>query len=493
MSEQNLKSKTKQGLAWSMIERFATQGIQFLFGIILARLLSPDDYGIIAMPLVFLALAQCFIDSGFSTALIRKPDLTEDDLSTAFYFNVGVGIICYIILFLTSPLIAGFYNTPILSDLLKVTALATLFNPLCAVQQAILTRRIDFKTQAVVSLTGAIISGVLGLVMAYSGFGVWSLVCQQVGGYLLRTLLLWIMVKWRPKHVWSWESFHYLWGFGSKMLGSGLLDTAYNNIYPIVIGKYYSANDLGNYTRAQQFSSLPSSNITGILQRVTFPVLSTIQNEDERLERNYRKILKLSAFLIFPLMLMLSAVADPLIRVLLTDKWEGAIILLQIMCFSMMWYPIHAINLNLLTVKGRSDLFLRLEIIKKTVGVLIICVTIPHGIIWMVSGGIISSMFSLIINTYYTGKLINVGYLKQMSDLLPIFGVSFIMWLAVHASFLFLHNIYIQLVLGITIGLLIYVVGAWLFLKSEWNDAIDMLPNQLKKNHIIKQKNNIYI
>lgn len=493
MSEQNLKSKTKQGLAWSMIERFATQGIQFLFGIILARLLSPDDYGIIAMPLVFLALAQCFIDSGFSTALIRKPDLTEDDLSTAFYFNVGVGIICYIILFLTSPLIAGFYNTPILSDLLKVTALATLFNPLCAVQQAILTRRIDFKTQAVVSLTGAIISGVLGLVMAYSGFGVWSLVCQQVGGYLLRTLLLWIMVKWRPKHVWSWESFHYLWGFGSKMLGSGLLDTAYNNIYPIVIGKYYSANDLGNYTRAQQFSSLPSSNITGILQRVTFPVLSTIQNEDERLERNYRKILKLSAFLIFPLMLMLSAVADPLIRVLLTDKWEGAIILLQIMCFSMMWYPIHAINLNLLTVKGRSDLFLRLEIIKKTVGVLIICVTIPHGIIWMVSGGIISSMFSLIINTYYTGKLINVGYLKQMSDLLPIFGVSFIMWLAVHASFLFLHNIYIQLVLGITIGLLIYVVGAWLFLKSEWNDAIDMLPNQLKKNHIIKKKNNIYI
>lgn len=493
MSEQNLKSKTKQGLAWSMIERFATQGIQFLFGIILARLLSPDDYGNIAMPLVFLALAQCFIDSGFSTALIRKPDLTEDDLSTAFYFNVGVGIICYIILFLTSPLIAGFYNTPILSDLLKVTALATLFNPLCAVQQAILTRKIDFKTQAAVSLTGAIVSGIAGLVMAYSGLGVWSLVCQQVGGYLLRALLLWIMVKWHPKHVWSWKSFRYLWGFGSKMLGSGLLDTAYNNIYPIVIGKYYSANDLGNYTRAQQFSSLPSSNITGILQRVTFPVLSTIQNEDERLERNYRKILKLSAFLIFPLMLMLSAVADPLIRVLLTDKWEGAIILLQIMCFSMMWYPIHAINLNLLTVKGRSDLFLRLEIIKKTVGVLIICVTIPHGIIWMVSGGIISSMFSLIINTYYTGKLINVGYLKQMSDLLPIFGVSFIMWLAVHASFLFLHNIYIQLVLGITIGLLIYVVGAWLFLKSEWNDAIDMLPNQLKKNHIIKQKNNRYI
>lgn len=487
MSEQTLKSKTKRGLAWSLIERFSTQGVQFLFGIILARLLSPDDYGIIAMPLVFLALAQCFIDSGFSTALIRKPDLNEDDLSTAFYFNVGVGIVCYIILFFTSPLIASFYNTPILSDLLKVTALATLFNPLCAVQQAILTRRIDFKTQAVVSLTGAIISGILGLIMAYSGFGVWSLVCQQVGGYLLRTLLLWIMVKWRPQYTWSWESFHYLWGFGSKMLGSGLLETAYSNIYPIVIGKYYSANDLGNYTRAQQFSSLPSSNITGILQRVTFPVLSTIQNEDERLARNYRKILKLSAFLIFPLMMILSAVADPLIRVLLTDKWAGCIILLQIICFSMMWYPIHAINLNLLTVKGRSDLFFRLEVIKKVVGISIMCVTIPHGIVWMVSGGIVGCMVSLIINTYYTGKLIRVGYLTQMGDLLPIFVVSFIMWLLIHASFLLTSNIYIQLPLGIAVGVTAYVTGARFMLKKEWNEAIEMIPQKFR--HSSKRHN----
>lgn len=235
----NLKTKTRKGLVWSVIERFATQGVQFLFGIILARLLSPEDYGTIAMPLVFLAIAQCFIDSGFSTALIRKPELTEEDLSTAFYFNIGVGVVCYLALFLTSPLIADFYNTPILSDLLKVTALATLFNPLCAVQQALLTRKIDFKTQAVVSLSGAIVSGIVGLTMAYSGFGVWSLVCQQVGGYIIRTILLWGFSKWKPKRVWSWESFHYLWGFGSKLLGSGLLDTIYKNIYPIVIGKFF--------------------------------------------------------------------------------------------------------------------------------------------------------------------------------------------------------------------------------------------------------------
>lgn len=480
MQQESLKNKTKKGLAWSMIERFATQGVQFLFGIILARLLSPDDYGVIAMPLVFLAIAQCLIDSGFSTALIRKPELTEDDLSTAFYFNIGIGILCYAVLFFSSPLIADFYHTPILSSLLKVTALAVLFNPLCAVQQAILTRKIDFKTQAIVSLSGAVVSGIVGLYMAYNGFGVWSLVFQQVGGYVMRTILLWILGKWKPKRKWSWESFHYLWGFGSKLLGSALLDTIYNNIYPIVIGKYFSANDLGNYTRAQQFSTLPSSNVTGVLQRVTFPVLSSIQNEDERLAKNYRKILKLSAFLIFPLMLMLSAIADPLVRVLLTDKWEGSIILLQIICFSMMWYPIHAINLNLLTVKGRSDLFFRLEILKKVVGVIIMCITIPNGILWMVSGSVVSSMIALVINTYYTGKIIHVGYLKQMKDLLPILGVSFAMWLVIHVSFWLFSNIYTQLFTGIVAGVVFYLVSAKNILKSEWNDVLDMVPEKFK-------------
>lgn len=477
----NLKQKTQKGLVWSFVERFSTQGIQFVFSVILARLLSPDDYGIIAMPLVFLSIAQCFIDSGFSGALIRKPDLTEDDLSTAFYFNIGVGTVCYLALFLASPLIADFYHTPVLADLLKVTALATLFNPLCAVQQAILTRKIDFRTQAVVSLSGAIVSGIVGLVMAYKGFGVWSLVCQQVGGNIIRTVLLWTMGRWVPKRRWSWESFRYLWGFGSKMLGSALLETTYNNIYPIVIGKFFSAGDLGNYTRAYQFASLPSSNVTGVLQRVTFPVLSTIQNEDDRLARNYRKILRLSAFLIFPMMLMLSAIADPLVRILLTDKWEGCIILLQIVCFSMMWYPIHAINLNLLTVKGRSDLFFRLEIAKKVVGVAIMCVTIPNGILWMVSGGIVGSMISLVINTYYTGKLIRVGYLEQMKDLLPIFGVSLVMWLLIHASLWLTSNLYIQLPLGILVGAIVYVVGAKWLLRSEWEDAMGMIPARFRR------------
>lgn len=471
-----LRSETKQGLAWSMIENFATRGLQFLFGIILARLLSPDDYGVIAMPLVFLAIAQCFIDSGFSSALIRKPELKEEDLSTAFYFNIIVGVVCYGILFFTSPLIADFYNTPILSDLLKVTALATLFNPLCTVQQTILTRKIDFRTQAIVSLAGALISGIIGLIMAYNGYGVWSLVFQQVGGYTLRTILLWILCSWRPKLLWSWESFHYLWGFGSKMLASALLNTLYSNVYPIVIGKFFSAKDLGNYTRAHNYGTLPSSQLTGVLQRVTFPVLSRMQNEDDRLAANYRRMLRLSALVIFPIMMMLSAVADPLVRVFLTDKWEGCILYLQIMCFSMMWYPIHAINLNLLQVKGRSDIFFRLEVIKKIIATVVMCITIPNGILWMVSGGIFSSLACLVVNTYYTGKLIHVGYLLQMRDVFPVFVLSLAMWSLIHITTFPIDSSYIQLVTGTAIGALFFLCCARHFLKRDWHDAVSMLP-----------------
>lgn len=466
MSEQSLTKKAKYGLIWSTVERFGTQGIQFLFGIILARLLTPEDYGIIAMPLVFLALAQCFIDSGFSSALIRKPVLKEEDLSTAFYFNIGVGVSCYIILFIASPLIADFYNTPILADVLKVTALATLLNPLATVQQTILTRDINFKSQTIISMTGAIISGCVGLWMAYSDYGVWSLVVQQVGAALIRVILLWITVKWRPVTKWSKESFAYLWGFGSKLLGVSLINTTYDNIYPIVIGKFYSPQDLGNYTRAQSFADLPSMNVTGILQRVTFPVLSTMQDNDERLALNYRKILRLSAFCVFPVMTGLAAVAEPLIICLLGDKWVGCILFIQLLCFSKMWYPIHAINLNLLTVKGRSDLFLRLEIIKKVIITVILVATIPFGIKCMVTGMILTSLLSLLVNTHYTGKMINCGFNIQMKDLSMSLVLSIMMFILIRALFLFVSNCLLQLILGFVIGAAFYIIMSAL-LKSK--------------------------
>ena len=475
MSEQSLTNKAKYGLIWSSLERFGTQGIQFLFGIILARLLTPEDYGIIAMPLVFLALAQCFIDSGFSTALIRKPDLKDEDLSTAFYFNIGVGVFCYIILFFASPLIADFYNTPILEDVLKVTALATLLNPLATVQQTILTRVINFKSQTIISITGAIISGCVGLWMAYSGYGVWSLVVQQVGAALIRVILLWVIVKWRPVTKWSKESFEYLWDFGSKLLGVSLLNTTYDNIYPIVIGKFYSPQDLGNYTRAQSFVDLPSINVTGILQRVIFPVLSTMQDNDERLALNYRKILRLSAFCVFPVMTGLAAVADPLIICLLGDKWVGCILFIQLLCLSKMWYPIHAINLNLLTVKGRSDLFLRLEIIKKIIITVILVATIPFGIKCMVSGMILTSVLSLLVNTHYTGKMINCGFYIQMKDLSMSLVLSIAMFILIRAFFLFVSNCLLQLIFGFVIGAAFYIIMSALLKSKDLSYLLEII------------------
>lgn len=475
MPEESLKNKAKNGLIWSTIERFGTQGIQFIFGIILARLLSPEDYGVIAMPMVFLALAQCFIDSGFSSALIRKPELKEEDLSTAFYFSILVGLFCYGLLFITSPLIAAFYNTPILADILKVTALATLLNPLATVQQTLLTRDINFKSQTVISMTGAILSGIVGIWMAYSGYGVWSLVVQQIGAATIRVVLLWLSVKWRPTARWSKESFKYLWGFGSKLLGVSLIDTTYNNIYPLIIGKFYTPQNLGNYTRAQNFADLPSVNLTGVLQRVTYPVLSTIQNDDERLAHSYRLVLKLTAYCVFPLMIGLAAVADSLIISLLGEKWIGCILFIQLICFAKVLYPIHAINLNLLAVKGRSDLFLRLEFIKKGIITIVLMFTIPFGITCMVAGTIFTSLCCLVVNTFYTGRMISCGLGVQVRDLLPSFVLSLVMFGVIRLMHIFIENNLVHLALSIIVGGLVYVGVSYILKMSELKYIIDLI------------------
>lgn len=471
----NLRQKTKSGLLWSSVERFSNQGVQFLFSIILARLLAPEDYGIVAMVVIFFAIAQTFVDSGFSNAIVRKKDRTESDLSTCFYFNIFVGLGFYILLFLCSPFIAGFYDQPILSPIVKISGLTVLINSLCIVQQAQFTIRIDFKTQAKVTLTSTVISGILGILLAYLGYGVWALVWQGVTGSFVRMILFWILSKWRPRESFSKDSFHYLFGYGSKLLASGLLDTTYNNIYPIVIGKFYSPAQLGNFSRAQGWASLPSSNITGILQRVTFPVLTEMQDDNERLATNYRKLLRLSAFVVFPLMMLLAAVASPLVRVVITSKWDACVPYLQIICFAMMWYPIHAINLNLLQVKGRSDLFLRLEIIKKVVGVCVMCVTIPLGVTAMCFGMVFTSINALFINTYYTGKLINVGYLTQMKDLLPIIFISLLVGACAYASTWLFSTEWIKLFMAVVIGGIMYLILSLFFAKDEYIEVMNVI------------------
>lgn len=471
----SLKEKTVKGLIWSSIDRFSSQGIQFVFGLIMARLLVPADYGVVAMLGIFLALSQSFIDSGFSTALIQKINRTEVDFSTVFYFNLVASVFFYALLWLGAPAIAAFYDMPLLESVTRVVALNLVINALSGVQNAKLGIALDFKTRAKISLSVTLFSGIVGISLAYAGYGVWALVVQMVGSALLNTLLLWLFVRWKPQLVFSWTSFRELFTFGSKLLASGLLDTLYGNLVPLLVGKFYSATSLGLYSRALGLGNYPSSNITSVIQNVTFPVLSSIQNDDERLSSGYRRLLRLSVFIIFPLMVGLSAVADPLVRLVLTDKWEGCIYLLQILCFSLMWYPVHAINLNLLQVKGRSDYFLKLEIIKKIFGACVLCVTVPLGLVAMCYGSVFVSMVCLTFNTHYTHRLIGYGFKRQMREMLPVLlhalVMGFIAWSVVQA----LPTPGMQLLGGILSGAAYYLLGAWLLRFEELREALSLL------------------
>ena len=471
----SLKQKAAKGVLWSTVERFSVQGVQFLIMIVMARLLTPHDYGLIGMLAIFIAVAQSLVDSGFSQALIRKRERTSVDESTVFYFNIAVGLLLYGALYAMSPLVARFYESPELEPLMRVVCLSVVFNSLAVVQRARLTLNIDFKTQAKASLTAAIVSGVVGIWMAHTGWGVWSIAAQQLTNLGVNTLLLWAFARWRPLWAYSWRSFWELFSFGSKLMVSGLLDTLYRNIYLIVIGKAFSAKDLGYYTRAHQFAEFPSSNLTGILQRVTYPVLCKIQDDDERLVGAYRRFLRVSAFLIFPLLVGLSAVADPLVLLLLKEQWLYAATLLKILCFSMMWYPIHSINLNLLQVKGRSDLFLKLEVMKKIIGIAILCGTLPFGLVVMCAGQIVSSVLCLAINTHYTGKLIRVGFVRQMRDLAPVLALSLAMWVVVTGVQTLVGTAALKLAVGVTTGVVFYAGVSRLFRFSELKEMTDIL------------------
>lgn len=470
-----IKEKTVRGFAWSAIDNFANQGVLFVISILLARILSPADYGLIAMITIFLAISNCFINSGFGNALVRKVDLSDEDCSTAFFFNIIVSVLCYIVVFIISPFVAVFYDRPILTAILRWQGLTLILGACIIVQKSLINKKIDFKTTTKVSVSSNILSGIVALLMAYHGYGVWALVGMGLSQSVLQIILFWYYSSWRPRMIWSKGSFHYLWNYGSKLLASGLLDTIFNNIYPIVIGKIYSPVNLGYYTRAWGFAQLPSSNVTGIIQRVTFPVLCSFQSDDERLSLNYRRLLRMSAFIVFPLMLGLAAVANPLIHVLLTAKWAQTIIYLQIICFAMMWYPIHAINLNLLQVKGRSDLFLKLEIIKKLMAVVVILCSVPFGVIGICYGSVVSSLLSLTINTYYTGRLINIGFLKQMRDIFLILILSIVASSIVLLVVDLLDNPLMSLFAGILIGLVIYLGLSKMFKVQEMYDILDYL------------------
>lgn len=475
MADENLKNKTKKGVYWTFFNQLVINGFSFVVGVVMARHLSPSDYGITALPAVLIDIANVFIYGGLSTALVRKPEISEKDLSTSFIYSLSVGIVCFSLLFVIAPYVSDFYNEEVLTPLIRVTSLTFLWYALATPQNVILNRALNFKTLSKVTISTRIIGGGMGILCAILGYGLWSLVVMNVVSSLAQTVLLWSFVKWIPKEKWSKESFRYLWGFGNKLILVGILERIYLNITPIIIGKYFSTAELGLYNRAKGYADLPSQQGTNVVHQVTFPVLSRMQNDDIALANSYRKMLKVTAFVLFPIMMLLAALAHPFIVVLVTSKWEASVLYLQIMCFASMWYPIHAINLNLLQVKGRSDLFLRIELIKKVLGVIVIFVTLPFGLVVFCVGSVVYAIVSLFVNTFYTDRLIKLGFIAQMKDLLPTIGLSLLMYAVVTITISFIPNDFAQLIIGGIVGLGLYMLLARIFKFSELEDVKYML------------------
>ena len=419
MGQDNLKQKVSKGLLWNTIHNLSMKGIQFLLMLFMARLLSPDDYGTVGLLAIFIQLSNTFAESGFSLALVRKQDRTQVDLSTAFYFNIVVGIICYFIVFCIAPWVADFYNKPILTSLLRVLALTIPISSLSTVLVAMMNYNMQFKKQAMISITHTLVSGALGLAMAFIGYGVWALVGQSLIATCFGTVLCWIFNRWHPSWIYSWKSFREMFGFSSKLLLTRIIDTIYGNVYSIVIGKVYSPATLGHYTRAQNWATMPSTNIVGILNNVSFASLSKIQDDIERLRSVYRKMIKTSAFIVFPLMFGLSAVSLPLIFFTIGTKWELCAQILQIICFMFVFMPIQSLNINLIQAMGRSDLSLKISVVGKVLSLLVLFGSLPFGIIPMCWFSVISSVVILLINFYYVGKLLELSILSQLKDLFP--------------------------------------------------------------------------
>lgn len=424
MQQESLKNKTIKGVGWSAADALLGQGVTFIVGLVLARLLSPDEYGLIGICLIFTTVLNGIVDSGFSNALIRKKEVTDEDYNTMFMTNMAISIVLYVLLFISAPLVSDFFHRIELTALVRVTGLILFLNALSITQVTILTKNIDFKTKTKASLVSAIISGVIGIVMAFMGYGVWSLVAQQLSKQLLYTLCLWVLNKWWPKFTFYNDSFKYMWGFGWKLLVSGILNNVWNQLYQVVIGRCYTSSTLGHYTRANECASIFSSNLTTIIQRVTFPVLSELQDDKKKLLVSYRKLIKVSMFVTVICMFALGAMAEPMIYSLIGPQWHQAATFLPFICITMSLYPLHAINLNMLQVQGRSDLFLYLEIVKKIITLIPIFIGAFVGVYWMLCASIFTGFIAFLLNSWFTGKFLNYSSWQQLKDVLPSYLIA---------------------------------------------------------------------
>lgn len=448
---------------WRFAERCGAQLVTFIVSIVLARLLTPDDYGTIALVTVFTTIMQVFVDSGLGTALIQKKDADDLDFSSVFYFNFAVCIVLYLIMFFSAPLIASFYSLPELTPVVRVISLTIVISGVKGVQQAYVSRNMLFKRFFYATLGGTIFSAFLGIAMAYAGFGLWAIVAQQLSNTAIDTLILWITVKWRPKWIFSWESLKGLLSFGWKMLCSALLDTGYSNLRNLLIGKLYSSSDLAFYNQGDKFPSLIVTNINSSINSVLLPAMSKEQDDKDRLKNMTRRSIMVSCYIMAPLMIGLACCASNVVTIVLTEKWLPCVFFLQIFCITYMFYPIHTANLNALKAMGRSDLFLKLEIWKKVIGLILLLATLFISVKAMAYSLLISTMTSMIINSWPNKKLLDYSFLEQMKDILPSILLAVGMGVAVYLMGVLNLPTLPLLLIQVLCGGLIYVAGSAIF------------------------------
>lgn len=481
MNEENVKSNVVSGLIWRFLERCGAQGVSFVVSIILARLLEPELYGTIALVTVFLTILQVFVDSGMASALIQKKDADDVDFSSVFYFNIVVCSVLYVIMFFIAPFIANFYDNTELTPVIRVMSLILVFSGLKNVQQAYVSRHMLFKRFFYSTLIGTIISAVIGVVMAYLGCGVWALVAQHLSNTAIDTLILWITVKWRPKKLFSFSKLKCLISYGWKLLVSAVLDTVYINVRQLIIGKMYSASDLAYYNRGKQYPNLIITNVNTSIDSVLFPAMSGQQDSVEKVKAMTRRAIKTSSYVMWPLMMGMAFTAEPLIRWMLTDKWIASVPYLRIFCITYAFYPIHTANLNAIKAMGRSDLFLKLEIIKKIMGVSVLLCTMWHGVMAMTYSLLFTNVISQIINSWPNKKLLNYSYLEQLKDIIPSILLSLVMGVVITPILYFGLSSFVTFCIQVIVGAAVYIIGSKLLKYECYEYIIDMIREYISK------------
>ena len=474
------KYKIISSLIWKLLERVGVQGIQFIVTIVLARKLMPEEYGIIAIVMVFISLASVFVQSGFNTALIQKNDADEVDFSSVLYLSLGVAGVLYVIIYFSAPFISSFYTQPLLIPVLRVLSITLFIGAFSSIQNAFVAKYMLFKKLFLSSLSASIISGIVGIVAAYNDLGVWALVTQQLTSQLTVTIILWFTVKWRPHLLFSFKRLKKLFSYGSKLLASALIDTLYMDLRTLIIGRIYTPAMLGFYNRGQQFPQLIMANIVGSIQSVMLPALSAHQDNRKRVKDMMRRAIVTSSFLVFPMMVGMAVVAEPLVKIVLTEKWLPAVPFLQIFCISFTLWPIHTANLQAISAMGRSDIFLKLEVIKKIMGLIILGISLPFGVYAIAFGGIFSGLIGTFINAYPNKELLNYSYKEQWLDIMPSLMISLVMGSIVYSLNFLSIPAWQILILQIVSGSIIYILLAKIFKIESFTYLVGTMKQLIK-------------